>query len=78
MSLPDESCVSLNHFNQSKQHLLDVGAGTGYFLRAAQKKGWTVTGIEPNTSSARRLANSKAIHSVFDTSKLHELPRKIF
>lgn len=64
-------------FQPKQATLLDVGAGTGYFLRAAQKKGWTVTGIEPN-SSARRLANSKAIHSVFDTSKLHELPKKSF
>ena len=64
-------------FQPKQATLLDVGAGTGYFSRAAQKKGWTVTGIEPN-SSARRLANSKAIRSVFDTSKLHELPKKSF
>ena len=63
---------------QSKQSaLLDVGAGTGFFLRAAKKSGWTVTGIEPNLA-ARNLANSKTPNSVFDTATLHKLPKKSF
>jgi len=63
---------------QSKQSaLLDVGAGTGFFLRAAKKRGWTVTGIEPNPS-ARNRANLKAPNSVFDTTTLQKLPEKSF
>ena len=31
----------------SKGKLLDIGAGTGDFLRVAQERGWQVSGIEP-------------------------------
>ncbi len=31
--------------------LLDVGTGCGFFLIAAQKRGWEVKGIEPSTQS---------------------------
>ena len=63
---------------QSKQSLLlDVGAGTGFFLRAAKKRGWTVTGIEPNPT-ARNLANLKHPNSVLDASALHTLPENSF
>ncbi|MBW2594463.1 MAG: class I SAM-dependent methyltransferase [Deltaproteobacteria bacterium] len=31
--------------------LLDIGAGCGRFLTAAQKRGWTVKGIEPSIQS---------------------------
>ena len=32
--------------DKSKTRLLDYGAGTGYFARAMQKCGWSVTAIE--------------------------------
>jgi SAM-dependent methyltransferase len=32
--------------------LLDVGCGCGYFMIAAQKKGWQVKGIDPSRQSA--------------------------
>ena len=67
----------LKSFQPKEGALLDVGAGTGFFLRAAKKRGWTVTGIEPN-SSARNLANSKAPNTVFDTETLRTLPEKSF
>ncbi len=34
--------------HRKKGRLLDVGTGTGYFLNAMQKRGWTVEGIEKN------------------------------
>ncbi len=40
--------------------LLDVGAGTGDFLLAAKKEGWTITGVEPN-SDARTRAKEKGV-----------------
>lgn len=67
----------LKSFLPKKCALLDVGAGTGFFLRAAQKRGWIVTGIEPN-ASARNLANSKAPNTVFDSDTLHSLPENSF
>ena len=64
--------------HQPKQgRLLDIGAGTGYFLRAAKKRGWFVMGIEPNLS-ARTLANLKAPNTVFDAETLQTLPEKSF
>ena len=64
--------------HQPKQGtLLDIGAGTGFFLRAAKKRGWTVMGIEPNLS-ARTLANLKAPNTVFETETLQTLPEKSF
>ena len=64
--------------HQPKQGtLLDIGAGTGFFLRAAKKRGWTVMGIEPNLS-ARTLANLKTPNTVFEAETLQTLPEKSF
>ena len=57
--------------------LLDIGAGTGFFLRAAKKRGWSVTGIEPNTS-ARNLANSMDPNTVFDSDALQAFQDQSF
>ena len=67
----------LKSFQPKKGALLDVGAGTGFFLRAAKKRGWTVTGIEPNPS-ARNLANSKTPKTVFGADTLSTLPQHSF
>lgn len=40
--------------------LLDIGAGTGEFLKLAGDNGWNIQGIEPN-EKARKLANSKGV-----------------
>jgi 2-polyprenyl-3-methyl-5-hydroxy-6-metoxy-1,4-benzoquinol methylase len=53
-----------------KGALLDIGAGTGDFLQAAQKQGWAVYGVEPN-ATARTAAKQKGI-SV--ESELRNLP----
>ena len=67
----------LKPFQTKEGTLLDVGAGTGYFLRAAKNSGWDVTGIEPNTS-ARTLANSKEPNTVFDSQALQKLAHHSF
>ena len=43
--------------------LLDVGTGTGEFIKAAKAKGWKVSGVEPNPS-ARKIALEKGIDVV--------------
>lgn len=50
----------LNTYNENKGSLLDIGCGTGYFLKAAQKSEWKVTGVEPN-KTARNLAKDKGL-----------------
>jgi SAM-dependent methyltransferase len=43
-----------------KGSLLDIGAGTGEFLKVAREKGWDITGVEPS-EKARNFASSKNI-----------------
>ena len=55
----------INSFNFEDKTLLDIGCGTGDFLKIAQDNSWTVSGIEPN-DSARQIANNKTNNSVFN------------
>ncbi|SNS42834.1 2-polyprenyl-3-methyl-5-hydroxy-6-metoxy-1,4-benzoquinol methylase [Belliella buryatensis] len=50
----------INTFCRNKGNLLDYGCGTGYFLKAANKDGWKVKGIEPN-ETARNIARKLSI-----------------
>ena len=50
----------LSSFQKKKGTLLDIGAGTGDFLKAAQNKGWVVRGVEVN-EQARTLSERKGI-----------------
>lgn len=50
----------ISKLNSGKGTLLDIGAGTGEFLRVAQEKGWAVSGVEPNIR-ARDFAQEKNI-----------------
>ena len=45
---------------QAKGSILDIGAGTGDFLKVASIKGWSVRGVEPNIK-AREIASQKTI-----------------
>jgi 2-polyprenyl-3-methyl-5-hydroxy-6-metoxy-1,4-benzoquinol methylase len=47
--------------NKGTGALLDIGAGTGDFLKTAKDKGWEINGVEPN-NNARHLAASKHIN----------------
>jgi len=55
----------LNNLNPKKGKLLDFGCGTGEFIYQAKKKGWTVTGIEPN-QKARQQAKAKLDHGIYE------------
>lgn len=59
----------INSFSFSDKHLLDVGCGTGDFLKIAKENNWQVSGIEPN-SNARKIANGKTGNFVFDSDQL--------
>lgn len=50
--------------------LLDIGAGTGDFLTEAKRRGWKVSGAEPN-SMARELASKKGIGLKENTREFH-------
>jgi 2-polyprenyl-3-methyl-5-hydroxy-6-metoxy-1,4-benzoquinol methylase len=50
----------IKKLNAGTGNLLDVGAGTGDFLKAAQDKGWKISGVEPS-DKAREIAGEKNI-----------------
>lgn len=59
----------INSFQSEGKNLLDIGCGTGDFLKKAQLNNWKVSGIEPN-DQAREIANNKTNHSVFKIEQL--------
>ena len=38
----------ITSFSKEKKTLLDLGAGTGDFLKIAKSRGWNIEGVEPN------------------------------
>lgn len=59
------------------QALLDVGCGTGDFLKVAANSGWEIAGIEPN-EQARNIANKKTNNSVKSTEQLFKFKEGSF
>ncbi|WP_170152832.1 class I SAM-dependent methyltransferase [Ulvibacter antarcticus] len=47
--------------NNGTTSVLDIGAGTGEFLKLASDRNWEIAGVEPN-EKARMLANSKGMN----------------
>lgn len=50
----------INSFENVDRTILDIGAGTGDFLKVCQEDGWHVFGVEPNFE-AQQKATSKTI-----------------
>jgi 2-polyprenyl-3-methyl-5-hydroxy-6-metoxy-1,4-benzoquinol methylase len=59
------------------RNLLDVGAGTGHFLRVAKNGGWSVIGLEPD-SDARIVAKAMNGVELLPIEELHNLKEKQF
>ena len=69
----------INSSNIDEKTLLDVGCGTGDFLRFSEEHGWKVSGVEPN-ENARNLAKSKLKNHVSSevVSDLEEVNSEVF
>ncbi len=67
----------INGFKTETKTLLDVGCGTGDFLKTAKDNNWIVSGVEPN-AEARIIANQKTDNSVFDIQKLNNFETNSF
>lgn len=61
----------------SSRLLLDVGCGTGDFLKIASTSGWEITGVEPD-DQARAIANYKTRDAVCNTNQLFLLQPNSF
>ena len=67
----------INSLALKEKKILDVGCGTGDFLKTAQEHNWIVTGIEPN-DNARAIANKKTNNSVFKVDHLLKLEQQSY
>lgn len=55
----------INSFNTSSKNVLDIGAGTGDFLKVCSQNNWSIFGTEPN-KKARNIAKEKGVE-LFET-----------
>lgn len=46
----------VNSFKTNTKTILDVGAGTGDFLKVCANNGWSVSGVEPNINAINKAA----------------------
>ncbi|WP_431133044.1 class I SAM-dependent methyltransferase [Psychroserpens mesophilus] len=67
----------INSLASDEKKLLDVGCGTGDFLKIAKENHWDISGVEPNVN-ARKIANQKTNHSVFDIEQLLKFRKHSF
>jgi 2-polyprenyl-3-methyl-5-hydroxy-6-metoxy-1,4-benzoquinol methylase len=67
----------INALSSEDKNLLDIGCGTGDFLKIAQNNNWQVTGVEPN-EKARSIANQKTNNTVFDSEQLSQFENHSF
>ena len=52
-----EKVSLINSLIPNKGRILDIGCGTGYFLKACKDNGWKISGVEPD-EDARKLAKT--------------------
>ena len=62
----------IEKYHKGQGVLMDVGAGTGDFIRHAQMNGWEAYGVEPN-DQARELAHQKGV-SVYKSLAVQNEP----
>ena len=61
----------INKQQTNNKRLLDIGAGTGEFLKYCNKNGWQTDGVEPS-QHARNLAQEMNIKLFSDISEINE------
>lgn len=67
----------INSIQSDEKKLLDIGCGTGDFLKTAKKNNWQVSGVEPN-EQARLIANEKTNNSVYGIEQLLKFEKHSF
>lgn len=74
----EQKCKTVKeHTGLQTGTLLDVGAGTGAFIKKMQQKNWNVTGIEPN-NDARNVAKQNFDLKLQPNDALNALPKHSF
>ena len=67
----------INSFQTESKNVLDVGCGTGDFLKTCENDGWNVVGVEPSVM-ARNFAKDKLNGKAIVYNDLFELNSKQF
>lgn len=67
----------INSFNSEEKTLLDIGCGTGAFLKVAKDNGWSISGVEPD-EDARTIASSIAGNTIYNTNELSKFKEHSF
>jgi len=62
----------INSQNSDEKSILDIGCGTGDFLKACKDKGWNIKGVEPN-EKARDLALEKLNSEIYLAKNIEDL-----
>ena len=61
----------------NQKHVLDIGCGTGHFLKSCLNEGWNITGVEPNPQ-ARTIASQLTKKNILDSKELFQLKPSSF
>ena len=61
----------------NQKHVLDIGCGTGHFLKSCLNEGWNITGVEPNPQ-ARSIASQLTKKNILDSKELFQLKPSSF
>lgn len=67
----------IESFQPKDKTLLDIGCGTGAFLKVAKDNGWTIYGVEPD-QDARAIANSITGNTIYNTNQLSKFEDHTF
>lgn len=69
LHLINKCLLHQNSITRPEKNILDIGAGTGDFLKVCKNDSWSVFGIEPDIG-ARNIASKKGINLQENLSKL--------
>jgi 2-polyprenyl-3-methyl-5-hydroxy-6-metoxy-1,4-benzoquinol methylase len=65
--------LALVNRTRKKGYLLDIGCGTGYFLKTCKKNGWRIAGTEPDQRAreqAEKLTGQEIYSNIFQIEEL--------
>lgn len=54
-----------NNFNKKKAQILDIGSGLGIFPYGIKKKGYNITGLDPDIKTCLHLKNNLKIKAIY-------------
>lgn len=75
--LSKKMAIVSQYTKSDSQRVLDIGCGTGDFLKMAQEYKWNIAGVEPD-DNARKIASEKTGMEIQNNDWLNEIPDHSF